>query len=249
MRYCLIDTETTGLDPKSNTLVEIGAIRDDGKTMESLINPGIPIPPTASAVHHITDEDVVNSPSRDQVVARLLDFIGDRTPVAFNAKFDSGFLPEINRPWLCLHRLAKHLYPDAPGYGNQVLRYWLKINVKPSGNPHRALADVEVSLSLMHKMLEKCQKMGMTSMNEIANFASVGKSIGSHSNQSQDVSEFIMPFGKHKGEPLKSIPQDYLKWLVDKSNIKADLRELISAHLSQVKQCQQPSSNPKKPKP
>src|SRR5262249_61010697 len=64
----VIDIETTGTDPASDAILEIASVdlvRGGGITnaMDTLVRPGKPIPPGASAVHHIVDEDVQRAPT------------------------------------------------------------------------------------------------------------------------------------------------------------------------------------------
>lgn len=63
-RYAVVDTETTGMDPKDSTLVEVGVVRESGDMRQSLVCPGdIRISYGAMATHHITQEMVADAPS------------------------------------------------------------------------------------------------------------------------------------------------------------------------------------------
>ena len=61
-----LDIETTGLDPRKDAIIEIGAVCFDGekisKTWQSLINPQRPIPPVITQLTNITNEMVINAP-------------------------------------------------------------------------------------------------------------------------------------------------------------------------------------------
>ena len=64
----VIDIETTGIDPATDAIIEIASVelvRDGGiaNPMDTLVRPTRPIPPAASAVHHIVDEDVASAPA------------------------------------------------------------------------------------------------------------------------------------------------------------------------------------------
>lgn len=100
-RFVAFDVETTGLSPMSDRIVEIGAVLfEDGKPVSSfstLVNPQIPIPDSASAVNHITNDMLAAAPVEDEVYPGLTEFLGDalegKTFVcAHNARFDMGFL-------------------------------------------------------------------------------------------------------------------------------------------------------------
>jgi DNA polymerase-3 subunit epsilon len=97
-RFVAFDLETTGLDPKKDRIAEIGAIKFDKHGIISrfsvLINPGIPMPPGAGAVNHITDAMLKDKPSLDTVLPDFLRFIKDTVVIAHNALFDCGFINE-----------------------------------------------------------------------------------------------------------------------------------------------------------
>lgn len=88
-KFAVVDCETTGVD-EDDTVVEIAVVRlDDGAEFSSLINPGRPIPPVASFVHHLTEADVAGAPHMADLEEELRQFIGGRTLAANNAAFDS----------------------------------------------------------------------------------------------------------------------------------------------------------------
>lgn len=99
LTYVVFDTETTGLLPeRGDELVQIAAVRIvngravQGETFETLVNPGRPIPPTASAIHRVTDAMVANAPGVLDVVKRFHRFAENAVLVAHNAPFDMAFL-------------------------------------------------------------------------------------------------------------------------------------------------------------
>ena len=73
------DLETTGTNPLQDRIVEISLIKvmPDGTELEKSrrINPGIPIPESSTAVHHITDEDVANEPTFKQIAQSLFELL------------------------------------------------------------------------------------------------------------------------------------------------------------------------------
>lgn len=83
---------------------------------------------------------------------------------AHNAAFDrrmlvqSGIHPDLLPiQTICTWKCSRHLYPDAPGHSNQILRYYLDIQpaFEVEGVPHRALPDVAVTMGILLKMLEQ----------------------------------------------------------------------------------------------
>ncbi len=99
--FIAFDVETTGLNPVTDRIIEVGAvIYKNGKvdkTFSSLVMPSIPISKAVSNVNHITNEMIAEAPSEKEVYAQLVDFLGDAIcgkviMYAHNAKFDFDFL-------------------------------------------------------------------------------------------------------------------------------------------------------------
>lgn len=222
-RFLVLDTETTGVNFTNDKVVEIAAIpvtgRHIGDGFDTLVNPGIPIPPTASAVHHLTDKDVADAPTIEALADRVAEIGLDTVIVAHNAPFDRSFLPQLaNHRWLCTMRLAKHLFPLAPAYGNQVLRYWLKLAVPDTGlPPHRAKSDAVVTARLFRELLQSYINMhGDHGIDALLDFVA------------KPITIEKMPFGKYRDWKLSTIPNDYLRWVLTNCNdIDSDLRHSI----------------------
>ncbi|HEU0058911.1 MAG TPA: exonuclease domain-containing protein, partial [Hyphomicrobiaceae bacterium] len=102
----VIDIETTGTDPGSDSIIEIASVdmvRGGGITnaMDTLVRPAKSIPPGASAIHHLVDDDVEGAPLLGEVVER---FKGADVYVAHNCEFEKSFFAaqgiELG-PWIC----------------------------------------------------------------------------------------------------------------------------------------------------
>lgn len=197
--FRIIDCETTGMEDDAK-VVEIGAIdhNTDPSTLtldrptSHLINPGVPIPATASAVHHITDEMVTDAPKIGQVHEH---YLGADYYVAHNSRFDQKYLGTFGKPWIDTYRCALAAWPDAPAHSNQVLRYHLGLESPPDGYAHRALYDVYVTAGLF---LELLKVMDVEKMLELSSQPALLPKIG---------------FGKHRGEKFSDLPDGYLKWM------------------------------------
>ncbi|MND56586.1 DNA polymerase III subunit epsilon [compost metagenome] len=103
-REIVLDTETTGFDPKTgDRLIEVGCIEIEdllptGRTFHRFINPERLIPPDAIKVHGITDDKVKDAPKFHEVIDDLMEFLGDAPLIAHNANFDRNFIDfEIGR--------------------------------------------------------------------------------------------------------------------------------------------------------
>ena len=92
----VLDTETTGLNPSSCSLLEIAAIRMcGGETVgefHTFVDPGYAIPEEITELTGITQADVTGAPSPCEAVAALAEFAGGRNLVAHNAGFDRDFV-------------------------------------------------------------------------------------------------------------------------------------------------------------
>lgn len=209
MRYWVVDSETTGVSDEDRA-VEVGGFLCEGteiiKHYQSLVNPGIPIPCTASAIHHIVDQDVVNAPSIEDAIAPFFDEDFDFV-VAHNAKFDMRFMDFGQAPWACTWKLAQVVYPEAPSHSNQALRYMLGLKSPEYSDlamAHRALYDSEVTTYLFHNLLEKA-----VSDDPIAGMLKVSNS---------PILLKKVAFGVHKGKMWHEVPRNYLDYILHKSS-------------------------------
>ena len=130
MREIVLDTETTGLDPKNgDRLIEIGCIelvnrRPTGAEYHCFINPEREVPREAEAVHGLSTAFLKDKPLFAAVSSAFLAFIGDDTLVIHNAQFDVGFLnaelARLKQPAITMDRvvdtlaLARRKHPAGP---------------------------------------------------------------------------------------------------------------------------------------
>jgi DNA polymerase III subunit epsilon len=98
MRWVILDTETTGLDPnEGHRVIEIGAVEVvnrsiTGRDFQTYLNPGRAIDPGAQEVHGISLDFLQDKPTFEQVVDDLLEFVKDAELIIHNASFDVKFL-------------------------------------------------------------------------------------------------------------------------------------------------------------
>lgn len=214
----VLDTETTGADPETAALVEVaGAMLDAPLGVDScLANPGVPIPPEASATHHIVDADVAGAVSPVDAVSGCLggQLIAADVWVAHNAAYDRGILSRVMRrfadesKWLCTWRCAMHVWPDAPSHKNQVLRYWLGLDVGelPAGeHAHRAAYDAVVTRALLGRLLVERPLDELLAL------------------QHQPVVQTKIRFGKHAGKSWDDVPTDYIQWMLRSGGFDPDV--------------------------
>jgi DNA polymerase-3 subunit epsilon len=203
-RFIYYDTETTGVKPGKDRIVEIAAFDPlENRKFCTFVNPECPIPPEASAITHITDDMVQDAPKIKEALAAFMDFCqGDVVLVAHNNdSFDKPMLEgEFKRAGEIMPSLAfadslkwaRKYRPDLPKHSLQVLRevYGIEAN-----QAHRALDDVIVLEKLFRFMIDDlpCEKVL-----ELL-------------SQTQAVNR--MPFGKYAGKLLGEVPKDYVAWL------------------------------------
>jgi len=97
MREIILDTETTGLSPISDRLVEIGAIElfnhiPTGRHFHTYLKPDVPMSPEAQQVHGLSPEFLSDKPAFASVIDELVAFLGDAPIIAHNASFDMSFV-------------------------------------------------------------------------------------------------------------------------------------------------------------
>jgi exodeoxyribonuclease X len=213
-----MDTETCSLKPDQvpgGGVVEIGhcdlTLMDGfwvvGQPHSELIDPKILIPPTASAIHHLTNEDVSGARTFAEVATDVLAFAGEHgIPLCSHyARFDRQWWQPIQ---LCTWRLAVWFMPEAPDHGLQALRYFGKLDKNPGFErwnawpPHRAKADAYLCAQLLGRFLNH----GMT--------VEEAMKISAH--------PALLPrftFGQHAGKPIEEVPTSYLTWIVSPRGI------------------------------
>ena len=160
----VLDFETTGLSPAMGArITEVAALRvingDIVERFVSLVNCGVRIPREITAITGISQAMVNAAPRVGEVIPALIQFIGTDALAAHNASFDNKFLLAEStglglRPQhqhlVCSLLLARRLMPQRPSYKLGELARELKIRF--SGNAHRAEADAEVTVHLIHHL-------------------------------------------------------------------------------------------------
>lgn len=136
MREIVIDTETTGLNPNADRIIELACIelvdrKLTGKTFHSYVHPqGMPISAGAFKAHGIRSEHLESAPTFSTLSLRLVEFIGSAPIVAHNAPFDMGFLQaefvrarssRLGNSSVCTLRISRQVWPTKSGRGAHTL--------------------------------------------------------------------------------------------------------------------------------
>lgn len=165
----VIDFETCGLLP-SDGAVEVACARFESgllvEVFETLLNPGKPIPESATAIHGIRDEHVAGKPTLIDVADRIAHVCRDAVPCAYSAPFDRGFLhasitgtdcPAFDQAQLWMDPLVIVRKADrfVGGKGRHTLTATAKRWGVELDGAHRAKSDAIATGQLLYRMLER----------------------------------------------------------------------------------------------
>jgi DNA polymerase-3 subunit epsilon/exodeoxyribonuclease X len=226
-----LDTETTGVDAKDR-ICALGFIGGETHHFE-LINPGKKIPPSASAIHHITNEMVADSPpfALSLSYEKLKELnTTENILVSHNAPFDLAMLEKEGLLWqgrvIDTLKCSKSLMDDLEGYSLQFLRYELRLYRQEAETfktyklpivPHHALSDALHTKMVLEYLLDLADSERLIEISK------------SH------VLLTRLPFGKYAKKRIEEIAlkdPGYLKWMVESlMDMDEDLRYSIDYYL------------------
>jgi ATP-dependent DNA helicase DinG len=167
-----LDIETTGLDENREAIIEIAAVKFNGRRIEgefnTLINPGKKIPDFITGLTGIDDAMVRNAPRVRDIAHELTAFVGDAPILGHNVKFDIGFLRKAGlfeyQQTLDTYELAAVLMPTASRYNLGALGQQLGI---PLPATHRALDDARVTHACYVRLLDLASELPLETLQEI----------------------------------------------------------------------------------
>jgi DNA polymerase-3 subunit epsilon len=156
--YVMLDLETTGATPLYDRIIEIALIRFEygveTERWQTLVNPGISIPPFITHLTGITNEMVKDAPTFEEVAHTLYGHIEGAVLAAHNVRFDHGFLKSeyrrlgavLRQKVMCTVKLSRKLYPEHRGHGLDAImqRHGLRTEAR-----HRAMGDVELVVAYL----------------------------------------------------------------------------------------------------
>lgn len=174
--FVAVDIETTGLDASSDRIIEIGAVRFSREGVidrfQTLVRPGVPIPPAIRLMTSIRDEDVLDAPPPAQAVSEFAVFAGGRPLVGHNVAFDLGFLMEAGAPMpgpgLDTYELASVLLPTSDRLDLASLAAALDVELEQH---HRALPDAEATAGVMLALLDRLDALSSRALRDLASLA------------------------------------------------------------------------------
>ena len=236
-----LDTETTGLDPSTSRVVEVATIRLDPASKPTsfyrLINPGIPIPHSATLVHGIVDADVRGKPRFEEIAQELYQFLNGSDLVAYNAAFDLAMLSaEFSRCGLRFKVKGRSVIDphaifrrEEPRTLSHAVRFYLGQEGFAS---HSASTDALAALQVLDSQVGRYE---LPSNPETLHKLLVSVDIAGKFTRDA-VGTVTINFGKHRGRPLAEVAAedaDYLRWALANMPLLDDARELIHLALAQ----------------
>lgn len=163
--FVVFDIETTGLNPKNDNIIEIGAVKISNRkvidSFSTFVHIDKKLPGKIIELTSITDDMLQGQPEIDEALPAFLDFAKECVLVAHNAKFDLGFIKEntkvlsienYNPPVLDTLELSKALIKDVKNHRLNTLTKKLGINLI---NHHRAVDDANATGQLLIILLNK----------------------------------------------------------------------------------------------
>ncbi|SFL88032.1 3'-5' exonuclease [Shimia aestuarii] len=180
MTYVVFDSETTGLLPHKDEVVQLGAVRVvkgrivPGEKIDQLVDPGIKIPPASTKVHHITDAMVAGAPDIEQVSREFHHFSRGAVIVAHNAPFDMAFLRrqaksmdiEWDHPILDTVLLSAVLFGASETHTLDALCDRLGVTI-PDHLRHTALGDAQATAEVLCRMLPMLASRGYDTFGKV----------------------------------------------------------------------------------
>ncbi|MGL5929948.1 MAG: DEDD exonuclease domain-containing protein, partial [Dermatophilaceae bacterium] len=181
--FVVVDLETTGGSPVDCGITEVGAVKVRGGEvvgeLQTLVDPGAPIPEVVAVLTGITDAMVAGAPRIETVLPTFLEFASGSVLVAHNAGFDVSFLKAAARrtehPWpgfsvLDTVTLARQLVrrDEVPNHRLGSLARLFRSSTTPD---HRALHDARATVDVLHGLLERVGSLGVHSLEELLDYS------------------------------------------------------------------------------
>ena len=253
--FVAIDVETTGLDPKNDRIIEIGAVRFSNgnaiKEYSSLVNPGLPLPRNIVQLTGIQDKDVACAPKFESIASAVLEFIADMPLCGHQIEFDINFInaelkrlgkPKILAPEIDTALLSRVVTPSIARYSLKHVSRALGVELS---NAHRALADAKASGFVACSLLNKFDGIPLNVRAVLARFSPPSliktllyKSIGAntHTNNFIDVFPLQKPPKKMEQSANPSeLPVETIRRIFSNSGRLAEIMKEFIERPSQTR--------------
>ncbi len=243
------DLETTGTDVREDRIVQLALVRvaRDGsrQTLASLVNPERPIPPAATAVHGIRDEDVRDAPRFAELRPRLEEMLADADLLGFNmVSFDLPLLQreirnsggELDLSGRRLLDAMRIFHLKEPRHLSAALRFYCGREME---NAHDALADTIATLDVFDAQLARYDDLprDAAALHELCNPRDDAYLDATRKLRWNDAGEATLGFGKHKGKTLRELARasrDYLEWMLRDDSFSPEVKDILREALGGV---------------
>lgn len=222
------DLETTGINITKDKIVEISYIKiyPNGKkeTKTLRINPGVPIPPESTAIHHITDEDVADAPTFKEVAKELANTFEGCDIAGFNSnRFD---LPLLSQEFLNAGvdvDFSRRKFIDVQTIYHKMEQRNLSAAYKfycgkDLNDAHSALADTAATYEVLKAQLDKYPSLE-NSVDFLSSFSTQNKNVDLAGRIIyNDKGVEVFNFGKYKGRSVEDVLQHdtgYYGWMMN----------------------------------
>lgn len=223
-----LDLETTGINIPTDRIVEISFLKvkpnGEEQWLTSLINPEMPIPPKATAIHGITDDDVADAPKFRELAKSLAAFMEGSDLAGYNAiKFDIPVLAEEFLRTDIDFNIRKRKYVDVQVifYKKEqrtlsaALRFYCN---KELENAHSAKSDTSATYEVLKAQLDRYEDLE-NDIEKLAAYSSFNNNVDFAGRIILDENGVeIFNFGKHKGKPVETVFKEepsYYAWMMN----------------------------------
>jgi len=177
--YVVFDVETTGLSPRYDKVIQLSAVKmQKGNVLaefDEYINPGEPLSPIIMEITHITDNDLQNARTEQEVFTEFRKFFGDAILVGHNVidfdvpmvneAFKRSGMPELTNAVIDTLPLARFLHPEMRRFTLSTLSKKLGI---PLEHAHNAIYDATATGHVSRKLLQDArERYGVETTNQL----------------------------------------------------------------------------------
>lgn len=239
------DLETTGTNVSTDRIVELALLHVSpngfGSFFQTLVNPGVPIPPGATEIHGITDADVKDMPTFDTLAGDLFPQFDGAVVAGYNIRgFDVPLLlaefsrtrrgaPQLVGPGLDAFAIFRRREPHDLSHAMETYCG------HPHANAHNALADTVAAVSVLRAMLARYPDLPRTGPG-LADYC-----LNRHDDWVDDDGRFVwragevtLTFGKYTGKTLRVLAveeRSFLSWILSKDfseSVKQIVRDALA---------------------